>query len=173
MSRRHKKHRDQGGVELNLAAMLDMAFQLLSFFILTFKPTPIEGQLALHLPPPQAIAKAGGASSSGSDADQPAGVNTLIISINSSPNGDVSRVQVGPGVSFVGPANAANLFKLDRQLRDLFGIAQTEYEQVLIRVAPGLQYQELMKVIDVCTKQKMPDGKRVEKISFVELGDAK
>jgi len=28
-----------------------------------------------------------------------------------------------------------------------------------------------MKIIDVCTKQKMADGKPVNKISFVELGE--
>ena len=51
MSRRHRR-RSKKGVELNLAAMLDMAFQLLTFFILTFRPAPIEGHLALNLPPP-------------------------------------------------------------------------------------------------------------------------
>ena len=35
-----KKHKSNDEVELNLAAMLDMAFQLLTFFILTFKPAP-------------------------------------------------------------------------------------------------------------------------------------
>ena len=42
----------QTEVELNLASMLDMAFQLLAFFILTFHPSPIEGQLSLHFRPP-------------------------------------------------------------------------------------------------------------------------
>ncbi len=38
-----KKKRKQGEVELNMASMLDMAFQLLTFFILTFRPPPAEG----------------------------------------------------------------------------------------------------------------------------------
>jgi biopolymer transport protein ExbD len=46
MRRRHRKHRDQGSVEMNLAAMLDMAFQLLTFFILTIRPAPMEGHSA-------------------------------------------------------------------------------------------------------------------------------
>ncbi len=50
MRRRHFS-RGQTEVELNLASMLDMAFQLLAFFVLTFHPSPIEGQLSLHLPP--------------------------------------------------------------------------------------------------------------------------
>ena len=36
--------------DLPVTPMLDMAFQLLAFFIVTFKPAPTEGQLALALP---------------------------------------------------------------------------------------------------------------------------
>ena len=63
MSRRRKKKQLQGEVELNLTAMLDMAFQLLAFFILTFKPAPMEGYIALRMPPPQATTKPGAATS--------------------------------------------------------------------------------------------------------------
>ena len=40
---------------LNVTAMLDMAFQLLAFFVLTFKPPPAEAQIFLKLPPYQAV----------------------------------------------------------------------------------------------------------------------
>jgi len=46
---RHRRSQEE--VELNVTAMLDMAFQLLAFFILTFKPPPVEGSIALRLPP--------------------------------------------------------------------------------------------------------------------------
>lgn len=36
--------------DLPITPMLDMSFQLMAFFILTFKPGPTEGQLALMLP---------------------------------------------------------------------------------------------------------------------------
>ena len=36
--------------------MLDMAFQLLTFFILTYRPPPTEGQIYLRLPPPEGVA---------------------------------------------------------------------------------------------------------------------
>lgn len=36
--------------DLPITPMLDMAFQLLAFFILTFKPSPTEGQILLALP---------------------------------------------------------------------------------------------------------------------------
>lgn len=36
--------------DLPITPMLDMSFQLLAFFIFTFRPAPTEGQLALALP---------------------------------------------------------------------------------------------------------------------------
>jgi biopolymer transport protein ExbD len=36
--------------DLPITPMLDMTFQLLAFFIMTFKPMPTEGQIALTLP---------------------------------------------------------------------------------------------------------------------------
>jgi hypothetical protein len=80
--RRKKKHRSQGDVELNLAAMLDMAFQLLTFFILTFKPAPVEGQVLLRMPPPQPVTNVNAGQKAGSDAanNNPVqGLNTLVI----------------------------------------------------------------------------------------------
>ena len=49
----HKRKR--GGTDfvepdLPITPMLDMSFQLLAFFIMTFKPAPTEGQLMLTLP---------------------------------------------------------------------------------------------------------------------------
>ena len=52
MSRR----RSEEDVELNVTAMLDMAFQLLAFFVLTFRPPPGEAQIYLKLPPAQPVA---------------------------------------------------------------------------------------------------------------------
>ena len=98
MSRRRKKKRKQGEVELNMAAMLDMAFQLLTFFILTFRPAPVEGQISLKLPPPQPIT--GGTMKAGSDTantDPAKGVNTLVISVFSDPSGDIGSMAVGEG----------------------------------------------------------------------------
>jgi biopolymer transport protein ExbD len=49
MSRRHKS---EAAPEVNLpiTPMLDMAFQLLTFFIFTYHPSGLEGQMDLNLP---------------------------------------------------------------------------------------------------------------------------
>lgn len=52
---RRRRHSNVDFVEpdLPITPMLDMSFQLLAFFIMTFKPTPTEGQIAMSLPPAQ------------------------------------------------------------------------------------------------------------------------
>jgi biopolymer transport protein ExbD len=170
--RRKRRRRQQGDVELNLASMLDMAFQLLAFFILTFRPSPIEGQLLLHLPPPVAVTNIDAKAQDGEGERAISADKSLEIRLLADGSGSVSSVRVGLAVVFQGQADAANLAQLEQRLRKVFELRTTAYEQVLIRVAPGLRYEELMKVVDVCTRQKMPDGERLRKISFEELPEA-
>ena len=66
MRRRHRgQTTDFVEADLPITPMLDMSFQLLAFFIMTFKPSPTEGQLAMSLPP----ANDGGPSSATPDFD--------------------------------------------------------------------------------------------------------
>lgn len=170
MSRRKKKHRDSGGVQMNLAAMLDMAFQLLSFFILTFKPAPIEGQLSLMLPPPKPATQVQpNQQQKESDGDGPPVVPSLIISVPAGPGGNVAGVSVGLVQAFSGPATKDNLMRLDRRMKELFGVQGTPFEQVLVRVGREVHYSEMMKVVDVCSRQKLENGEPLTKISFTEL----
>jgi biopolymer transport protein ExbD len=50
LRRRKRMQDDPTQPDLPITPMLDMSFQLMAFFILTFKPGPTEGQLALMLP---------------------------------------------------------------------------------------------------------------------------
>ena len=167
MSRRARQ-RQQGEVELNLAAMLDMAFQLLTFFILTFKPAPVEGQVALRLPPPQAIKPTGpGAAEPGSDPNDTSpvkSVNTLSITAFAKPDGSLVSLAVGESVLGVDK----NLRGLNDKLQTAFGDPGNPFEQVIVHVAGDLRYDELMRVVEVLARQKLPDGKKLSKLSFVE-----
>lgn len=166
MSRRRKKARGQGDVELNLAAMLDMAFQLLTFFILTFRPSPVEGQVSLRLPPPEAVSNVRG-QKAGSDTQNTnplQGLNTLTISVISRGDGTIQSLAVdGNGVG-VDP----RLESLRTRLRVAFG-PESSYEQVIVQVDANLRYDQLMRVVDICTEQKLPSGEKLSKLSFVEL----
>jgi biopolymer transport protein ExbD len=167
--RRRKKRRSQSEVELNLAAMLDMAFQLLTFFILTFRPSPIEGQISLRLPPPQAVVATKGAQQAGLDIhnlNPVQGLNTLTISVFADPKtGEIQGLGVGE-------ARVPGLAALDGRLKEVFGDAGNPFDQVIVQVSDACRYDALMKVVDICTQQDIhKDGKKqkLSKLSFVEL----
>ncbi len=94
----------------------------------------------------------------------------LLLSVTADPNGMVSGVTAFSGdTGFRGPADAANLQRLHQILRDAISVEGSLYDQILIQVDPSLHYDELMKVIDVCLKQTLPDGTPLTKINFTEL----
>ena len=164
-----RRRRLQSEVELNLAAMLDMAFQLLTFFILTFKPAPVEGQVLLRMPPPQPITNIDATKKAGSDAKNTnpiQGLTTLIISAFA--NGDGSLQQLAIGETGLGGISA-----FEQQLATILGDPGAGFDQIIIQVDARLKYEELMRVIDVCTRQRLPSGESLSKLSFVELPVAK
>lgn len=160
-----KKRKPQGDVELNLAAMLDMAFQLLTFFILTFKPSPVEGQFSLHLPPPQPVTNVNATATAGSDVNNTNPVkslNSLVISAYSTPSGGLATMALAD-------QKIDNVVMLEGRLRAIISEPGSPFDQVIIQVSSSLRYEELMKIIDVCTRQMLPSGDKLSKLSFVEL----
>ncbi len=172
MRRKRRRRRDQGSVEMNLAAMLDMAFQLLTFFILTFRPAPIEGQLSLNLPPPVPIqpVEAQPNENTGKEAADVVGLETLHLQVMANDRGGVKQVILEASPVVQGEMNDANVQRLDRELQRIFGMKMIAFDRIQIAVERRLRYGELMKVIDVCTRQHTPDGQQMRKISFTELG---
>jgi biopolymer transport protein ExbD len=161
--RRRKKERHEE-VELNMAAMLDMAFQLLTFFILTFKPSPIEGQLNMRLPPPKPVTAVVGAAA-GSDeknTDPLAGLTTLVIAIEGDQEGTLKRTKIADTVM-------GSIGVFENKLREILSDPGSGFDQVIVSVDSRLRYEELMQVIDVCSRQKLPSGEPLTKLSFVEL----
>ena len=162
MARRRKKQEE---VELNLAAMLDMAFQLLTFFILTFKPAPVEGQVSLRMPQPKVAIKQSGqqAGADTANTNPTQGVNTLTISVTATPGGAIESMAIGE--SGVG----VSLTALQNRLKTVLAYPGSPFDQVIIQVGSDLRYDQLMEVINVCTQQKPPNGEKLSKLSFVEL----
>jgi biopolymer transport protein ExbD len=89
----HKRKRQQTDhvePDLPITPMLDMSFQLLAFFIMTFKPAPTEGQIALTLPKEE-----GGPSSqaipSPVDENKP---KHFIVVVNAADNGTIAQISI-------------------------------------------------------------------------------
>jgi hypothetical protein len=151
-----------------MAAMLDMAFQLLTFFILTFRPAPVEGQISLRMPPAQPVTPQQNAVQAGASADNTnpvQGLDTLVISVLPNAAGGIGSLALGEGV-------VATLAGLNDRLKTVLTDQASPFEQVVIQVGSGLRYDALLSVVDVCTRQRLPDGRKLTKLSFVELPDA-
>ncbi len=162
MSRRKWKQTD---VELNMASMLDMAFQLLTFFILTFRPPPVEGQIGLRLPPATVVVP--GKDKIGEEDKKPVnpkGIHTLTISVFSD-NGTIDSMGVGE-------QQTKTLHDLDVKLQQVFKDPNNPFDQVILQSSPKLRYGELMQVVEVCASQKFADGTKLKNLSFLELPGA-
>ncbi len=88
MSRRRHMHREPMDPDLPIVPMLDMSFQILAFFIMTFKPTPTEGQLAMQLPPPE---EGGGAAMPDPFGDKP---SKFIVRVEATENGQIAAISM-------------------------------------------------------------------------------
>jgi biopolymer transport protein ExbD len=145
-------------VEIQVTPMLDMAFQLLTFFIMTYRPAPTEGQFAMNLLPAQAQTRMDAPiSSDASSSEVPAGLRTLPTVLRAGDSGRLGKVTLGE-------VDIQGMDQLKKELEDILGHKdEYPFDQALIKVDPSLRYSELMQVIDVFSRLG------VTKIAFAEL----
>jgi biopolymer transport protein ExbD len=153
-------------VELNVASMLDLAFQLLTFFILTFRPPPVESEIAMRMPPAMPAVRTDALPPpSGKQPVEVQGVNTLAIRLFSE-SGGLDHISVGE-------VSMRDLAELREKMKDFFGDRSSPFEQVVLQVSCHLRYGEMFKVLDLCAQQRLPDGQPLGKLSFVVMDDKK
>ena len=51
----------------------------------------------------------------------------------------------------------------------IFDAERVPFDRVQLVVDGRLRYEELMKVVDVCTKQVLADGKPLNRLSFIDM----
>ena len=159
------RRRRQGEVELNVTAMLDMAFQLLAFFILTFKPAPVEGDVVLRMPraaPTTQVQKAQSAGADKKNTNPVQGLTSLIITVMGNDTGGIQAMAIGD-------SQVGGLEEFATRLPTVLKDEGSGFDQVLIQVDSRLDYEGLMQVVDICTRQQLANGKKLTKLSFVEL----
>jgi biopolymer transport protein ExbD len=166
MNRKQKSPED---VELNMAAMLDMAFQLLTFFILTFRPAPFERELPLHMPSPQPLAVSRSIAKPLGETtdliDPLSNYHTLPIILTSSDDGRLRQIRITEQEVAVDEKLSLFHITLSKMLND----PGSPFDRVIIQVGSKLRYDELMRVIEVCTRQTIGgDQKKLTKLSLVD-----
>jgi biopolymer transport protein ExbD len=155
----HKKKKKEENIEIPVTPMLDMAFQLLTFFILTYHPSPSEVQFVMNLMPaaPATDFRAQSpAEATVTNPNIPTAVRTLPTLLRAGEGGTLGRVTLGE-------IDIQGMEALKNELKSILEDPTLAFDQAKIMVDPDLRYSELMQVIDVFSALK------VTKISFAEL----
>lgn len=144
MSRR-KKHKGDPPTEpdLPITPMLDMSFQLMAFFILTFRPTPSEAQLPLILP-----ADKGDQTQSAVPQFDPLKEENQEISVQiyaadtGAPNRIIAKLPTGD------VELGASTTELNKFLRDQLASRGGKAPKLKLQMVENLNYQYVIKLLD-------------------------
>lgn len=144
--------------ELNMTAMIDIVFQLLIFFIMSFKIVSPEGDFNIRMPP------SGRRSAEDVQESLP-----ILVRLQADSNGNLSKVSAGPN-SFGGSTEGINRLKtyVRSQLGNAGEIAAKATE-IELDCDYNLKYKNVIDVISACTGYRDKDGKIIklaEKIRF-------
>lgn len=152
---RRRKRLPGVDVELPITPMLDMAFQLLTFFVFTYRPSSFEGLIDLALPT-AAEAKAAKPADVEPGESDPLDLNAQVI------------VMIRTGLRREGEGKPSGYVVIDEdtqaQSRLLLDLAElTKYLKTLRKGMPGgsgevkikadgrLKFEHVVDVMDVCT----------------------
>jgi biopolymer transport protein ExbD len=162
--RKKKKHvRRAEEPTVQIAPMLDMAFQLLTFFILTYHPMPTEGQFVMNLLPAQPATSTSAEAPTDAASDKlPASLRTLPTVLKAGPGGVLAEISVGEQVI---PTDQA---ALEKELDKYFQDPNLPFDQTLLSVDPNLKYSELIKVVNAFSNA-FSRAKKPPNISFASL----
>ena len=64
-------------------------------------------------------------------------------------------------------APVADLRDLEQKLRAIAKVSQTPFDQVQLKVSRNLEYENVLKVIDICARNKLTSGDQQTKVSIV------
>jgi biopolymer transport protein ExbD len=160
MKIRNTEHRDE--IKLQMTPMIDIVFQLLVFFVFTFKIILPEGDFNIRMP-----------SSTASQTTQPSETPLLKVRLRATPEGELARVQLGD-IVMEGQEPFAQLHaKIRGMIGDDAGPGSTEQE-VEIEADYNLKYKYAMNTITAITGYLDDNGeqhKLVEKVRFAPLPD--
>jgi len=142
------------GVKLDMTPMIDIVFQLLLFFLLTFRIAEQEGQFDVHLPRGDAPA-----------ADRPPAL-PLEVRLRAGPAGELAEVQLAG-------RRLSGLAELHREIERLLGgdpEALADSEATLVCDEP-LAYEHCIAAVTAISGALQPDGSVRPLIGKIRFGE--
>jgi len=146
---RHTGH-DETKVELQMTPMIDVVFQLLIFFLFTFKIRPVEGEIAVTMPPPE--------SGQARQADDISIADRIHIKLVAGAGGQLANVVVEE------QALGTDLSALAETLRALAGSPPDEDLEVEIDADGTLLYGHVIQAATIVRRSG------IRKVQFTDPG---
>ena len=156
--------KDNEDIKLNMTAMIDVVFQLLVFFILTFKIVALEGDFNVRMP----------LASDQPPPEQVENLTTLItVQLSAGENGNISGIEVDNGFDSQSLSGETMFQQLsdfvERTLAENSDPSAEDDVEVEFDIDFNLKYQYTVKAIGNVSGKVLPDGSiktLVEKIKF-------
>jgi biopolymer transport protein ExbD len=171
MSKRRERGDPAQEVNLPITPMLDMAFQLLMYFILTYHPSAMEGQMDLSMPQKATTASHGGpadpmaeANNPDKDLEVPLDLNVRVQSQNGT-NYTVTLEKAGVNMDL-----GSDLEALSKRLEAVFKDKAQDINDMIKGLAPAEREAKLREELKKIAL-KVQGEKRVELGSLMEVMD--
>jgi biopolymer transport protein ExbD len=154
MSRHHKKHEAEPvEPDLPITPMLDMSFQLMAFFVFTFRPMPSEGQITLALPKQEGTSAA---TEIPDFTDEKPDLMTVTVSAaeNGAIQSIVLRGEDGVGGEDLGASSEVYFKKMKERIA---ANKSGKPGKLAIEIDPRLIHQYVVKLIDEAVRAGYTD----------------
>jgi biopolymer transport protein ExbD len=151
VSKKHKNVTEDVAVELPITPMLDMSFQLMAFFIFTFKPAPSEGQIAMSLPK----LEGGDTAAPSAMDDKPV---TFVVAVANGDNGTIGNMTIReqdgpPGGESIGASYERYGTELRKRRADLKG----RPSKVTLEIGSAVLHEYVVRLLDIARQAGFED----------------
>ena len=151
---------DPDEIKLNMTAMIDIVFQLLVFFIMTFKVVAMEGDFNIRMPLATTDAES-------IEEELP---DLIMVKLRAGDNGGIAGIIVDDNDPFVSEDWFAELTDyVEKQIAGDGNAESGSTTEVEFDIDYGLKYGYTVKAIESVSGRINPDGtvkKLIEKIKF-------
>ena len=132
-------------IDINMTPMIDVVFQLLTFFLMTFKVASPEGDFNLKLPKEER--------SQGAANTQTEMINVRLVA---TPTGDLAQIQVQSGAPFRGPTAFRQLHNTIVSTINIARGAGQEEPEIQIDADDILRYENIILTVSAVSGQIDP-----------------
>ena len=155
MAKKHKRtETDFVEPDLPITPMLDMSFQLMAFFIFTFRPAPTEGQIAMALPKLE-----GGENNTTPSMiteDKPI---AYTVQVEATSNGTIASMSISEkeGAEAKPEALGADLKQYEAALKKRFVAGQSKPAKLTLKIGDGLLQEYVVRLLDIANQVGFTD----------------